>query len=235
MDDGSVAAGSGAGAALSVDDGFSLVGCGEAVGAADVEDGVLAGGEDGGDVAVAEHLLQLRGADGAEAGELGGGGLGVVSEVFEVGGEGDVGSDALVLGQTRVEDPGEELVEGGDPADAGGSVVLGAGGCGEGLQDGLELGAGVEGQEPGDGDAVADDGDLEVVLVHALDPGLVEVVGVGGGAQLLDGLTHGRGCRVGGQVEQWVHALLDDHGVDVLGGVGERVDVVQGDGTLDGQ
>ena len=131
VDDGSSAAGSGAGAALSVDDGLALVRGGEAVGSADVEDGVSAGGQDGGEVGVAEHLLELRGADGPEPGELAGRGARVGGELREVDGQVDVGAHALVLGQAGCEHGGEQGVEGGDAADADGSVVLGAGGCGQ--------------------------------------------------------------------------------------------------------
>ncbi|MCX6406223.1 MAG: hypothetical protein NTV28_04825 [Propionibacteriales bacterium] len=84
-------------------------------------------------------------------------------------------------------------------------------------------------------DAVADGGEGDVVAVHALDPGLVEVVGVGGLTQLLDGLADLDRLGPLGQAQHPVHRALDDHRVDVLRGVRERVDMVQGDGSLDGQ
>ena len=115
----------------------------------DVEGGVLPGGEDRGQRPVAEKVLELAGSDGAEPGELRGGGVGVVGEVGEVDDEVDVGADALVLRQAGLQDRREQGVEGGDAALGDGSVVLGARGRRQGGQDGLELGAGVEGQEPG--------------------------------------------------------------------------------------
>ncbi|WP_370240378.1 hypothetical protein, partial [Aeromicrobium sp.] len=87
MDDGSSAAGSGAGAALPVHDRLALVRCGEAVAAADVQHGVLAGGQDGGEVGVAQHLLQLGGADGAEPSKLTGGSVRVLGDLGQVDGE----------------------------------------------------------------------------------------------------------------------------------------------------
>ncbi len=131
VDHGSSAAGAGADSALPVDDRLALSRGGEAVGAADVEDGVSAGGEDGGEVGFAEHLLELGGADGPEPGELAGRGARVVGELAEVDGQVDVGAHALVLRQARGEDAGQELVEGGDASFCDGSVVLGAGGCGQ--------------------------------------------------------------------------------------------------------
>ncbi len=131
VDHGSSAAGAGADSALPVDDRLALSRGGEAVGAADVEDGVSAGGQDGGEVGVAEHLLELGGADGPEPGELAGRGARVVGDLGHVDGQVDVGAHALVLRQAGGEHGGEQGVESRDAADADGAVVLGAGGCGQ--------------------------------------------------------------------------------------------------------
>ena len=225
VDDGSPAAEPAAASALAGDDGLALCGGGQACGAADVEDGVLAGGQDRGQRGVAEHLLELGRSDGSEAGEVGRGGVDVVGQVGEVDGEGDVGADALVLRQPCLEDRGEELVEGGDAAFVDGAVVLGTGGCGERLQDGRELRTGVERQEARQVKALSDRRELDVVLGHALDPGLVEVVRVGSVAELLDRLAHLLGLGLRREVQHPVHRDLHDGRVDVTTRVGERVSI----------
>jgi hypothetical protein len=86
-----------------------------------------------------------------------------------------------------------------------------------------------------DGVAVGNGADLDVVLGHALDPGLVEVVGVGGVADLPDRFAGLDRRRIGSGEQQRGHGVLDHHRVDVPGGVPERIDVVERDRTRVGE
>jgi hypothetical protein len=78
-----------------------------------------------------------------------------------------------------------------------------------------------------DGEALGDGGDLEVLFVHALDPRLVEVVGIDGLPDLLNRLPQPRRFLLGRHAQEPALGHTDDLGADVAEPVPEQVQMLQ--------
>ncbi len=78
-------------------------------------------------------------------------------------------------------------------------------------------------------DAVADRLDPDVVAVHPVEPGPVEVVGIRAGTQGAGGAEHLDRLGAGGEVEQPPLGVGHDVGVEMADGVAEGAHVVERD------
>ncbi len=146
-----------------------------------------------------------------------------------VHGDVDVGSDAVVGRESVFQHGGADVIQGSHPSFRRLSVVVRVAWDGQVLQDRVQLGAGLDVEKPGDVPALIGTGQADVVLVHSLAPGFVEVVRMQDRTDLPHLGVELTRCDVLRDVQQ---RLLDQPGLgdpDMLERIRERDDVLERD------
>ena len=156
-------------------------------------------------------------------------------ERLGVDGDVDVRADAVVGRQPVLQHARADLIQCLHASLRRCPVVVRVTRDGQVLQDRVELGAGLDVEETGQVPTVECLGEAEVALVHPLQPGSVQVVGMGEVTDLPHLRMELTRRGVLGSLQEW---LLDQSGLadtDVPQCIGERGDVLERDRTRPGR